>query len=246
MKILAIDTATEACSAALSIDNEVITRYQLAPREHSRLILKMIDRLMCEAELSLSALDALAFGQGPGAFMGIRIAAGVTQGIAYARDLPVIPVSNLMAIAEVTRKQTTAEHVLCAIDARMKEIYWAAYQYNNQGEWMEVIDECVCDPQTMIYPEHGRWTAAGTGWASYIDSMTDRLKNSNIEIETLLPACLPSAAAIARIACHNYQHGRMVNAEQAQPVYLRNNVASKPRQKTFMALLNGNTISSES
>jgi len=246
MKILAIDTATEACSAALTIDNEVIVCYQIAPREHSRLILKMIDSLMAEANLSLSALDALAFGRGPGAFMGIRIAAGVTQGIAYAGDLPVIPVSNLMAIAEVARQQCAAEKVLCAIDARMKEVYWAAYQYNKQGEWIALAAECVCDPQQLDCPQAGSWTGAGTGWANYADSLTERLKTADIKLETILPECLPSAAAIASIASHEYQHGRLLDAEQAQPVYLRDNVARKAQQKTFMARLNLNTGRSSS
>ncbi len=128
MKILAIDTATEACSAALLIigetgDTEISSRYQLAPREHSRLILKMIDELLTEADVPVSSVDAIAFGQGPGSFMGLRIAAGVVQGIAFAHDIPVVPVSTLKAIAQRAYEETGSAHVLATIDARMDEVY---------------------------------------------------------------------------------------------------------------------------
>jgi tRNA threonylcarbamoyladenosine biosynthesis protein TsaB len=122
MKLLAIDTATEACSAAIYIDGETVQRYRIAPREHSHIILPMIDELLAETGCYLSAMSAIAFGRGPGSFMGVRIAAGVTQGIAFAHDLPVVPVSTLAAIAQTAHVQTQAEKVLAAIDARMNEV----------------------------------------------------------------------------------------------------------------------------
>ncbi len=234
MKILALDTATESCSAALYQDGGIISRYQLAPRKHSQLILKMIDELMQEAGVKLSNLDAIAFGRGPGAFMGVRIAAGVVQGLAFAQDLPVIPVSNLLAIAAEARYQTGAENILCAIDARMSEVYWAAYQFNKTGSWENIVDECVCSPQRVIYPNKGIWLGAGTGWGSY----ADRLSMAAINLKTILPACLPSATAIVHLAVKDYQQGRTVVAAEAQPVYLRNNVAKKPQQKTYASYLN--------
>ena len=129
MKILALDTSTEACSAALLIDSQISQRYEVAPREHGALILPMIERLLVDAGVVLSQLDALAFGRGPGAFVGVRIATGVAQGIAFAADLPVVPVSSLAALAQ------SVEHanVYSAIDARMDEVYWAAYRKNNEG-----------------------------------------------------------------------------------------------------------------
>jgi len=234
MRILAIDTATEACSVALYQDDGILSRYQLAPREHSRLILKMIDDVLTEADCQLASLDALAFGCGPGAFMGIRIATGVVQGIAFARDLPVVAVSDLKAIAEVAYRQTSAKQVLSAIDARMGEVYWAAYSRDKEGSWQTLVEESVCPPEAVIYPHNGNWTGAGTGWGSY----TDALQNEAIAVENILHDCLPSAEAIVRIAVNEYKQGNTVSATQAQPVYLRNNVAKKPKQKSFASQLN--------
>ncbi|MCW8941987.1 MAG: tRNA (adenosine(37)-N6)-threonylcarbamoyltransferase complex dimerization subunit type 1 TsaB, partial [Gammaproteobacteria bacterium] len=140
MKILAIDTATEACSAALYIESEapdagITSEYQLAPREHSRLILKMIDRLLSQAGIAVAELDAIAFGRGPGSFMGLRIAAGVVQGIAFAHDIPVIPVSTLKTIAQRAYELTGSKNVLAAIDARMDEVYWAKYSLTGK-QWV--------------------------------------------------------------------------------------------------------------
>ncbi len=234
MKILAIDTATEACSAALYQDGETIGRYQIAPREHSRLILKMVDELLTEAGCSLGSLDSIAFGRGPGSFMGIRIATGVVQGIAYAQDLPVVPVSDLKTIAEVAYRETGAEQVLSAIDARMGEVYWAGWLRDKQGRWQNIIDESVCAPEAVLFPKDGQWTGAGTGWNAYVDV----LRSNSLIVDRSLPACLPSADAIATIAAYEYKLGNIVSAAQAQPVYLRNNVAKKPEQKTFAAHLN--------
>ena len=229
MKILAVDTATEACSAALYLDGEIQTRYQLAPREHSRLILNMVDELLAESAQLLPALDAVAFGRGPGSFMGIRIATGVVQGMAFAHDLPVIPVSNLAAIAEVAYAETGAESVLTAIDARMGEVYWGAWQRDKQGNWENRVDESVCLPGDVVFPQGGQWCGAGTGWRSYRDS----LEPSGGQLTQVLPDCLPSAEAIARIAVSAAEQGKTVTAAEAQPVYLRNNVAKKPQKKSF-------------
>ena len=153
MKILALDTSTEACSAALLIDGEITSQYQLAPREHSRLILKIIDKLLSDAKVSVSSLDAIAFGRGPGSFMGLRIAAGVVQGIAFAHDIPVIPISTLKAIAQRAYEQTNIENVLVAIDARMDEVYWGAYSLVNQ-QWITDGEECVISPDKIQLPSH--------------------------------------------------------------------------------------------
>jgi len=234
MKILAIDTATEACSAALYQDGETISRYRIAPREHSRLILKMVDELLGEADCSLRSLDSLAFGRGPGSFMGIRIATGVIQGIAYAQDLPVVPVSDLHTIAEVAYRETGSGRILSAIDARMREVYWAGWLRDEQGHWQNIIDESVCAPEAVTFPESGRWTGAGTGWKAY----PDVLQSNSITIDRSMPDCLPSAETMASIAAYEYKRGNIVSAAQAQPVYLRNNVAKKPERKTFASYLN--------
>ena len=122
MKLLALDTATEACSAALYIDGEITQKYEIAPRKHSSLLLPMVDTLIKDAGISKTDLDAIAFGRGPGSFMGVRIATGVAQGIAFALSLPVVPVSSLAAMAMVNYTETGATHNACAIDARMNEV----------------------------------------------------------------------------------------------------------------------------
>jgi len=238
MKILAIDTATEACSAALLIDGEIISHYQLAPREHSRLILKMIDDLLLQADLSISEVDAIAFGRGPGSFMGLRIAAGVVQGIAFAHDIPVIPVSTLNAIAQRAYDETQNENILVAIDARMDEVYWAAY-YLKEQRWHLHGDECVISPDKVNLSEIFNltdessdlsWIAAGTGWASYKDRL---LLTANRQLSAFLPECFPSAEVIAKLAIDEFRSGNTVSAAEAIPVYLRNDVAKKPKPVIF-------------
>lgn len=230
MNILAIDTATEACSAALYLRGELFSKYQLAPREHSRLILKMIDDLLHEADLSISSIDAIAFGRGPGSFMGLRIAAGVVQGIAFAHDIPVIPVSTLKAIAQRAYQQTQSQHVLAAIDARMDEVYWAAYCLNGQ-HWQLQVEEQVVSPESVSLPENLSqpgisWIAAGSGWSSYKDRLLHTL---DCPIPTVLADCYPSAEVIAGLAAIELAAGNTISAAEAIPVYLRNNVAKKPK-----------------
>jgi len=226
MKILAIDTATEACSAALYLDGEISEQYRVAPREHSHIILPMIEQLMVQAGIGLQDLDAVAFGRGPGSFMGVRIAAGVVQGIAFAWKLPVVPVSTLAAIAQTANVQTGAAHVLAAIDARMNEVYWGAYSLSDAGHMRLVGEELVIAPGRVRLPEQCEWSAAGTGWSAHGESLRKAI--APFEPANQLDDCLPSAAAIARLAVADFQAGRHVVASQAVPVYLRDNVAKKP------------------
>ena len=147
MKLLAIDTATEACSAALYIDGNILEKYEVAPRQHAELILPMIDALLAEAELELASLDGLAFGRGPGAFTGVRIATGIVQGLAFASDLPVVPVSTLAAMAQGAANQSNT--ILSAIDARMGEIYWAIFTVGDDGLVKPQSDEQVTKPEVL-------------------------------------------------------------------------------------------------
>lgn len=230
MRILAIDTATQACSAALYINGELKSAYKLAPREHSRLILKMIDDLLVEAELTVSQLDAIAFGRGPGSFMGLRIAAGVVQGIAFAHDIPVIPVSTLKAIAQRAYEQTKHKHILVAIDARMDEVYWAVYSLNDQ-QWQLTGEELVISPDkiqcsSILAQQEKTWIGAGTGWANYADRL---LANNSLVLQKTISDCLPSAEAIATLAVSEFNAGNTIIAEQEIPIYLRNDVAKKPK-----------------
>ena len=228
MKLLAIDTATEACSAALYIDGEIIERYQIAPRLHAEIILPMCTKLLHQAEVTLTDLDGLCFGRGPGAFTGVRIAAGVIQGLAFAADLPVVPVSTLAAMAQGQWREHGHEKILTAIDARINEVYWAAYECND-GHVKQVIDEQVCAANAVNLPTGTGWMAIGSGWETYADELQARtepilkqpLANMNV-------SGFPRAEDIATLAARNFNNAA-VPAEQALPIYLRDNVAHKKK-----------------
>jgi len=237
MNILALDTATEACSAALYVDGEITAHYQLAPREHSRLILKIIEQLLADAELSVGKLDAIAFGRGPGSFMGLRIAAGVVQGIAFAHDIPVIPISTLKTMAHRAYEQSNNTNVLVAIDARMDEVYWGAYYLDDVEtlQWKVDGEECVISPDKIVLPDrlssqNKTWVAAGTGWASYSERL---LAGGSLILQATLPECFPSAEVMVKLAAVELQAGNTIAPAEAIPVYLRNDVAKKPKPVVF-------------
>lgn len=225
MKMLAIETATEACSAALWLDGVVIERYRLAPREHNRLILPMLDEVLAEAGLAVTQLDALAFGRGPGSFTGVRIAAGVVQGIAYGADLPVVPVSTLAALAQEAFDETGADLAYSCIDARMGEVYWAVYGRGPEGLAELLGEEAVLPADQVIFQDAGPGVGAGSGWATYGAVLAERLGG---RLEAVLEGRFPRAAMIARLGAEGFRRGLAVRAELALPVYLRDNVAKKP------------------
>jgi tRNA threonylcarbamoyladenosine biosynthesis protein TsaB len=226
MKLLALDTATEACSAALLIENEVIERYRLAPREHNRLLLPMVDELLADAGLALTDIDAVAFGRGPGSFTGVRIATGVVQGIAYAADLPVVPVSTLAAMALDAMVETGCEHAFPCIDARMGEVYWAAYRRVSGHAVEPVGPESVICPDLVELPDGIEGVGIGSGWATYDDRLRQRLPPQSVS--QVFADRFPRASLIARLGADMFGRGVRLRAEEAQPVYLRDNVARKP------------------
>ena len=163
MKLLALDTATDACSAAVWVDGVVHERYELAPRRHAALILPMIEAVLAEAGLRPAQLDAVAFGRGPGAFTGVRIAVGIAQGIAFAADLPVVPVSTLAALALGVGRETGHARLAVALDARMSEVYWGTYVVT--ADDAELLgEERVCAPAAVTAPTGADWFGAGGGW----------------------------------------------------------------------------------
>ena len=135
-KILALDTATENCSVALLVNDRVYVRREVAPRDHTKKILPMVDEVLKEAGLSLNELDALAFGRGPGSFTGVRIGIGIAQGLAFGAELPMIGISTLQAMAQGSYRNMRATHVACAIDARMSEVYWGRFMRQEDGTWL--------------------------------------------------------------------------------------------------------------
>ena len=224
MNLLAFDTATEACSVALLVGDALTFDYVETPRDHSRLILKMIDSLLVAASIVPRQLDGLAFGRGPGSFTGVRIGAGAAQGIALAIDCPVVPVSNLAAIAQRTYRELGEERVLTAIDARMGEVYWGAYRLDRDGLMCGVIDECVRAPESvpLVSDRSASWMGAGTGWHRYAQVLTETTRPLRL---SGFVCQLPHARDILHLAEDDFRQGKGVAAELAQPVYLRDKVA---------------------
>jgi tRNA threonylcarbamoyladenosine biosynthesis protein TsaB len=221
LRILAIETATAACSAALSIDGEVSERQALAPREHALLILPMIDALLAEAGLPVGGLDAIAYGRGPGSFTGVRIAASVVQGIAFAADLPVVAVSTLATLALGAMHETGEHRVMAALDARMAEVYWGLYAREPDALPRLQGEESVCAPRAVVVPEGGLWTAAGNGWASYRQELLER---AGQRVKRIVPDLEPRAGDLVRLAAQAYRQGEILRPEEAVPVYLRDTV----------------------
>jgi tRNA threonylcarbamoyladenosine biosynthesis protein TsaB len=227
LKLLAIETATEACSAALMIDGEITEQFSLTANGHSKLILPMIDVLMTEAGLQPSDLDGLAFGCGPGSFTGVRIATGIIQGIAFALDLPVVPVSNLAAVAQDFFDQTQENLAFVAMDARMNEIYWGVYQRNNYGYAELIGKEVVTHASNIEFPDVSG-VGIGSGWKVYNQELLTRLSRRVIRYEA---DNLPRARAVARLGVEGFKQGLAVPVEHAMPVYLRDKVAKKESER---------------
>ncbi|MEH6386912.1 MULTISPECIES: tRNA (adenosine(37)-N6)-threonylcarbamoyltransferase complex dimerization subunit type 1 TsaB [Pseudomonas] len=219
--LLALDTATEACSAALLHDGKVYARHEVIPRQHAKRLLPMIDELLQESGVSLMQLDALVFGRGPGAFTGVRIATGMVQGLAFAADKPVIDISNLAALAQRAWREHGAEQVCAAIDARMDEVYWGCYQVKD--DVMQLVGtELVSAPEAVSLPDGmSSQVGAGTGW-----QYADRLA---VKVDQAWPELLPDARDLLSLALPRWQSRDLLDAADAQPVYLRDQVAT-PKQ----------------
>lgn len=217
MKLLVIDTSTEWCSAALWLDGRILARRVLAGQRHSSLLLPMVDELLRESATSLRQLDGIGYGAGPGSFTGLRIACAVTQGLALGADLPVVGVSTLESIAE----QTGETSVLTVLDARMAEVYWAAYQRAGVG-WLCVTEPALALPESVCAPEGGAWMGAGNGFAALGDVLRPRLAAQLTRIDDSL---MPDAAAMAVLAAQAFGRGEGMDAALAAPIYLRDKVA---------------------
>jgi tRNA threonylcarbamoyladenosine biosynthesis protein TsaB len=224
MKILAIDTATEACSAALLIDATLLTRYAEPRRGHAELILPMVDELLAESGVSLKSLDCIAVGRGPGAFTGVRVAVSVAQGLAYGAERSVVPVSDLAALAQRAADAHQVSVVLACIDARMGEVYWGGFRVQADGLVSACSEEQVGVPELVELECTEDWVGAGTGGGAHpgMGSGPTERRRSPLKIDALL---LPRAEEIARLAARDFREGRAVPPEQALPVYLRDRVA---------------------
>ncbi|KXU39198.1 tRNA threonylcarbamoyladenosine biosynthesis protein TsaB [Ventosimonas gracilis] len=221
--LLALDTATEACSVALLHQGQILTHYEVIPRLHAGRLLPMLQTLLSEAGIALNAVDSIAFGRGPGAFTGVRIAASVAQGLAFALNCPLLPISNLAALAQRALREHGAEQVAAAIDARIGELYFGCYRFE-QGEMRLQGMEAVLPPAQARLPRtaNGDWFGAGSGWS--VAGGHQQLALITHKDASLLP----HAEDILHLAQRALARGEQIPAEQAQPVYLRDKVTSKP------------------
>jgi tRNA threonylcarbamoyladenosine biosynthesis protein TsaB len=220
LKLLALDTSTEYCSAALSIDGDLDVREVKAGQRHSELLIGMIDDLLTSHALSVRDLDGIAYGEGPGSFTGLRIACGVVQGLAFGAGVRVLGVGTLLAMAE----GSGAARVVCCVDARMHEIYHAAY-VRGDGEgrpWRTLHAPAVCVPAVAPPLAGNGWFACGSGFAVYRDVLEERYAGQLAEIA---PELYPHARDILALAAPRFESGEGLTAERAVPVYLRDKVA---------------------
>lgn len=230
--VLAIETATEACSAALLAGDDVFHKFQHQPQQQARLILPMVDALLAEAGLAPDRLDAVAFGCGPGSFTGLRIAAAVTQGIAVVGDLPVLPVSTLAAIAQGVYRRHGEARVLAAIDARMQEVYWGIYRLNGQGLMTLQEQEHVLPPSQVPAPsDQEGWCGAGSGWLAHADVLRSRMAGQGCAVNRVYEDVWPDAVDVLTLALPLYEAGKGLQAAQAIPTYLRDKVAKSTAER---------------
>lgn len=223
MRLIAFDTSTEACSVALALDGVVRSRFEITERSHAELVLPMVDALLAEAGVALASLDAVAFGRGPGGFTGVRIAAGVAQGLAWGAGLPVVPVSSLAAVAEPLLAGPGQRLLVCN-DARMGEVYWAVFERDPDGGVRALTAERVSPPDGVDVAGLAVGRAAGNGLAAQ-PTLRDRLASAGLEI---VDGAWPRAEAVLAIAAREFAAGRCVSPADAVPVYVRDDVARPP------------------
>jgi tRNA threonylcarbamoyladenosine biosynthesis protein TsaB len=216
MKILAFDTSTEYFSVALATEGQSFSHESLAIQQHSSLLLPTVSNLLAEANLTLQQLDCIAFGAGPGSFTGLRIACSAAQGLAFGADIPVVGISTLLAMAQASG----AERVIAALDARMGEIYHAAYEKKSSG-WREVVAPNLCKPEAAPAVGGSDWVGVGNGFAAYT-VLNTHYAEQMLSVETEI---FPHAQHMLTLAKIEWLAGRAVAAEFSAPVYIRNKVA---------------------
>jgi tRNA threonylcarbamoyladenosine biosynthesis protein TsaB len=225
MNLLAIETATETCSVALSIGDDVRELYQHAPRQHAELLLPWVSQLLAEAGIGFASIDAIAFSRGPGSFTSLRIGIGIVQGLAWASDIPVIPVSSLAATAQ-SAAGNGVDSALVALDARMNEVFTGAFEVNGEGLMVPVAAERVCLPEDVTLPAGSEVYGIGNGFDRYaaLAELSGQLSDIRADI-------WPRASSVLQLAQAWLKTNEPLSAEQAQPVYLRDNVARKERDR---------------
>lgn len=230
MKLLALDTSTEACSIAVWQDGVIHQWHERIPRQHADQILDRLVALLAEAKLSLNQLDAIAFGRGPGSFTGLRIATGVAQGLAYGLNIPLLPVSTLAALANQAFLDTGHRHIVSCLDACIDEVYWAAYQLDDGAIPLALCDEQLVPPERvqaeslLAAAQERSWIGVGNGWSyrsRFPVSLVSRMSHVDEE-------ALPHASAMLPIALDMLRRGELTEPAQAVPTYLRDQVTREP------------------
>lgn len=220
MKLLAFDTSSTACSVGLLCEGKITLKHEVAPMQQAKMILPLIHALLTPAHISIQDLDAIAFGQGPGSFTGVRIATSVAQGLGYAANLPLIPVSSLASVAQLAYEIHGWKNVLVAMDARIHEVYWGAYEVQQNGLMTLIDKEMVCVPEKVPVVKEGNWYSAGDGWEVY----KEKLRFSSLACDSSL---MPHASGILAIAQADFLQKKTIQPCEALPVYLRDEVAIK-------------------
>jgi tRNA threonylcarbamoyladenosine biosynthesis protein TsaB len=224
VKLLAIDTVTEACSVALWVDGELTTQEALVYQGHAERVLPMVEALLAQTQTSLSQLDAIVFDRGPGSFTGLRIGAGVTQGLALGIDRPVIPVSSLATLAQGAWRLDQQTQVLACIDARQSEVYWAGFRL--QDDVMQAItEECLSPAQRVLENDNRSWFGVGTGFGRYPNELAGL---SGVTWLGVQQECYPRAQDMLPLALAAWRAQAWVQPADAIPIYLRDNVATPP------------------
>lgn len=224
MNIIAFDTSTEYCSLALWVNSELQHKETLAGQRHSELLLPMLHEILAENSLALKQLDGFAFGAGPGSFTGLRIACGIAQGLAFATERPVIGISTLKALAQRVKKNK----VVVALDARMGEIYHAAYEKKNADDWKTVSKATVCIPNLAPSLSGKGWASCGSGFDLYQQELTEHYRG---QINDHNHGLYPHAREIAQLAANKFSNGMVDDPIQAAPIYIRNKVALKESER---------------
>lgn len=221
MKLLALDTSSDACSVALAKDEDIYHLHDIIPRGHANGLLSRIDHLLQHTGMRLDELDAIAYGCGPGSFTGLRIAAAAVQGLAFASKLPVIPISDLAILAQGAWRRHKASQVAVALDARMNEVYYGLYALDEYSIMSTRSAECVCQPAQINVPAAGTWQGVGNGWAVYAQELQAR----EVTVPVLDAQALPDAVDLLSLARVALLEGRLVTPQAALPVYLREEIA---------------------
>src|SRR5713101_9751122 len=227
MNLLAIDTSTDFCSVAVSRGEALFSRHERAGQRHAERILDMVDQVLVEARLEFAQIHGIAYGAGPGSFTGLRIAAGVTQGLALARGLRVVGVGTLLALAEEAAEGAAGGRIIACLDAHRGEVYHAAYRRAGAG-WEEVSAPGLYKPEAVPVMAGGEWTGCGDGFAAYRERLAARLGGC---VSAVRSGTGPTARAVLRLAMPRFAAGEATDAAAAVPVYLRDKVALKTSER---------------